>query len=90
MATAAQEHIFMELLFTDCKDESDFLMQLNICSITVTVNVYHVLLFLKIMLKPSIGEMKITYMYLGTLPALHFRSTAFQTAGKQGSLYCRQ
>lgn len=66
----------MELLFTDWKDESDFLMQLNICIITVTVNFYHLLIFLKIMLKPSIEKIKTTFMYLER-PALHFRSTAF-------------
>lgn len=89
MATAAQEHIFMELLFTDWKDERDFLMQLNVCSITVRVNFYHVLIFLMIMLKRSVEKMKTTSMSLER-PALPFRSTDFQTTSKQGSLYCRQ
>lgn len=88
MATAAQEHIFMELLFTDWKDKRDFLMEINVCSINVTVHFYHVLIFLKIMLKLSVAIIKNTSMSFET-PALHFRSTAFQTASKQGSLSCR-
>lgn len=56
MANAAQEHIFLELLLTDWKDERNFLMQLNVCSITVIVNFYNVLIFLKIMVKPSVEK----------------------------------
>lgn len=60
----------MEVLFTDWKDKRGFLMQSNVCSITVTVNLYHVLLFLKIMLKPSVEKMETTSMSLER-PALH-------------------
>lgn len=60
----------MEVLFTDWKDKRGFSMQSNVCSITVTVNLYHVLIFLKIMLKPSVEKMKTTFMSLER-PALH-------------------
>lgn len=60
----------MEVLFTDWKDKRGFLMQSNVCSITVTVNLYHVLIFLKIMLKPSVEKMETTSMSLER-PALH-------------------
>lgn len=52
MATTAWEHVFMELSFTDWKDKRVLLIQLNVCGITVTVNLYHVLIFPKILLKP--------------------------------------
>lgn len=47
-------------------------MQSNVCSITVAVNLYHftLLLFLKIMLKPSVEKMETTSMSLER-PALH-------------------
>lgn len=80
MANAAQEHIFLELLLTDWKDERNFLMQLSVCSITVTVNFYNVLIFLKIMVKSSVEKINTTSTSLER-PALHFRSTAFRRAG---------
>lgn len=72
----------MELLFTEWKDKRGFLMQLNVCSITVTVNHHHILIFLKAMLRPSVEKRKTTSTSLER-PALHFRNTAFQTASRQ-------
>jgi len=83
MATTAQEHIFVELSFTNWKYKGVLFIKQNVCSITVTVNLCNVLTFPNTLLKPFKEKNDAHISFRSFAFALR-SSTAFQTARKQG------